>query len=521
MVILLLKCYDNRYVGQPFLSPTEPAFDKESFMAKFSKSTSKSESNESVLELVRTLTAIIEETEPLLNSHSERVANNCANFCEEFKLLQEDEIFDVYVAGRLHDIGLIFFPDTLLKDDKGRTDDEKIQMRKHPVMGEQILSNLSTLKEVLPMIRHHHEAVDGSGYPDALSGNEIPLGARILFLFNELDTLMFPFFKSAALNAKEAIAAIKRDAGTRFDSDLMAQFVEFAESNSGESEGFLLKKNTDSIKQIFTKIIQDFSAGKITPPVMAPVVREVQSVIKRTNSTADDVVSVIERDPVISLRLISVANSPVYRGIQEIRSIREAIPRMGLKEALNIIIAISNKSLYTTDRVQFRILMDKLWVHSLASAYGSKLIAEKLKLEDSEKFFLMGLVHDIGKSLLLKAFTDISELKDLGMDVIQANIQQGHLSIGGVLLRRWGFDDIFIKVVIMHEGHEMTPETEKEILVIHLANMLARTIGYSLFDDEVDFNELDSAKFLKMDADTLRQIGEEVKGIIQDVAHLF
>jgi putative nucleotidyltransferase with HDIG domain len=301
----------------------------------------------------------------------------------------------------------------------------------------------------------------------------------------------------------------------------MAQFVEFVKSNSGESEGFLIKKNTDSIKEIFTKVIRDFSAGKITPPVMAPVVREVQSVIKRSNSTAEDVAAVIERDPVISLRLISVANSPVYRGIQEIRSLREAIPRMGLKETLNIIIAISNKSLYTTDRVQFRILMDKFWVHSLASAYGSKLIAEKLKLEDSEKFFLMGLVHDIGKSLLLKAFTDISELKDLSMDVIQANIQQGHLSIGGVLLRRWGFDDIFIKVVTMHEGHELTPETEKEILVIHLANMLARTIGYSLFDDEVDFNELDSAKFLQMDADTLGQIGEEVKGIIQDVAHLF
>ena len=224
MDILLVKCCDNRCVGQPFLSPTAPAFDKESFMAKLSKATSKSQSNESVLELVRTLAAIIKETEPLLNSHSERVADNCANFCEEFKLLQEDEIFDVYVAGRLHDIGLIFFPETLQKDDKRRSDDEEIQMRKHPV---------------------------------------------------------------------------------------------------------------------------------------------------------------------ISLRLISVANSPVYRGIQEIRSLREAIPRMGLKETLNIIIAISNKSLYTTDRVQFRILMDKFWVHSLASAYGSKLIAEKLKLEDSAKFLQM------------------------------------------------------------------------------------------------------------------------------------
>ena len=254
---------------------------------------------------------------------------------------------------------------------------------------------------------------------------------------------------------------------------------------------------------------------------MPQVVRDVQSVIKRTNSTAENVADAIERDPVISLRLISIANSPAYRGIQEIRNVKEAIPRMGLKETLNIVIAIANKSMYETDRVRFRILMDKLWVHSLACAYGSRLIAEHLKLDDSEKFFLMGLVHDIGKSLLLKAFTGIPQIKNTGFDVVQANIQQGHLSIGGVLLRRWGFDGIFIKVVTLHEGHELTAETEKEILVIHLANMLTRTIGFSLFDDEVDFKELDSAKFLEMDPDTLVGIGEEIKKIIKDVAHLF
>lgn len=490
-------------------------------MAKFSISTSESKYRDAVLELARTLAAVTEEMEPLLISHSKRVANNCANFCEAYKLLPDDDVFNIYVAGLLHDFGLIFFPKTLLKDDESRTDDERIQMRKHPVIAEKILSNLSLLKDTLPVIRHHHEAVDGSGYPDALAGDEIPLGARVLFIFNELDTLIFPFIKTAALSANEAIAEIKMGADKQFDGSLMDQVAEFVESNSGESEDFLLKKESASIREVFTKIIQDFTAGKITPPVMPQVVRDVQSVIKRKSSTADDVANVIERDPVISLRLISVANSPVYRGIQEIRNVREAIPRMGLKETLSIIVAISNKSLYETDRTQFRIMMDKLWVHSLASAYGAKLISEHLKLPDSEKFFLMGLVHDIGKSLLLKAFTEKSEIKNINFDVIQANIQEGHMSIGGVLLRRWGFDDLFTKVITMHEGHELTAETEKEILVIHLANMLTRTIDYSLFDDDVDFTELDSAKFLELDPDTLSGIGEEIKKIIQDVAHLF
>ncbi|MBT8331321.1 MAG: hypothetical protein KJP06_03230, partial [Deltaproteobacteria bacterium] len=122
---------------------------------------------------------------------------------------------------------------------------------------------------------------------------------------------------------------------------------------------------------------------------------------------------------------------------------------------------------------------------------------------------------------LLKAFTNISKTKKINFDVIQANIQQGHLSIGGVLLRRWGFDDLFVKVVTRHENIVLTPETEKEILVVHLINMLTRNMGYSLLDEEVDLSELDSAKFLEIEPEKLEEIGTEIKLIIQDVAHLF
>lgn len=491
-------------------------------MTSFVMPKSESEFKVWILELVRTLTTIIEQKDASLKKHSKRVANNCANFCEQYNLLPGDDIFELYLAGLLHDFGLIFLPNTLLlSEPQNRSDTEKVQIKKHPVVAETILSNLSMTKDILPLIRHHHESIDGSGYPDGLSGDDIPLGARILCLFNELDTMVFPFSKVPAATIPDALADIKNQGGKRFDSNLLDQFAEFVEATSAESDDFLLKKETASIKQIFTKIIQDFTSGKITPPVMPQVVKEVQGVIKRHTSTAEDVAAVIEKDAVITLRLISVANSPVYRGIHKIRNLKEAIPRLGLKETLNLVIAIANKSLYETDRAQFRILMDKLWVHSLASAYGAKLIAEHLKLNDPENYFLMGLVHDVGKSLLLKAFTNISKTKKINFDVIQANMQQGHLSIGGVLLRRWGFEDIFVKVVTRHENTELTPETEKELLVVHVTNMLTRTIGYSLFDDDVDLNELDSAKFLEIEPQKLEEIGAEIKLIIQDVAHLF
>jgi len=474
-----------------------------------------------IIEIIGTLTAMIEEKDPFLKQHSERVANNSANFCEEFKIFDEEGSETIYYAGLLHDIGIIGVPAEILQKVDPLTDEEMIWIKKHPVRGEKILSNLNYLKDILPMIRHHHEAIDGSGYPDGLKNSEIPLGGRILCLFNHFDNLAFPRSSKQAMNTKDALEAIKSKAGKLFDENLVPDFIKFIEEDSGNSPDFMLKKETASMKQIFTTILEKFMVGKINPPVMPKVVREMQRVIEQPISGSDELAKVIEIDPVISLRLISVANSPIYRGVTEIRNVKNAIPRLGLKETLNIVTAIANKSLYDTDKVQYKILMDKLWGHSLASAFGAKLIAQNLKLEDPENFFLMGLTHDIGKTLLLKAFSGVSKQKKLNMNAIQTIIQEAHISLGSLLVKRWGFDDKFVNVINHHEDTEFSEDASQEILVVHLANMLTRTLGFSLFEDEVDFAELQSAQILKIAPETIESIGEELKQILKDVAHLF
>ncbi len=481
----------------------------------------KAEVRDLILEVVRTLVALLEEKDPFLRKHSERVANNSANFCEEYKIVAAQDVETICFAGLLHDIGIVAVPIDILQRSDPLSEEEMVRIKRHPVSGEKVLSNFSYLKDILPMVRHHHEAFDGSGYPDGIEGEKIPLGARILGLFNHFDNLVFPRFSEKELSLAEALEDINSKAGQQFDGKLINDFMTFIEANSGKSKDYLLKRETASMRGIFTQILQKFQAGKINPPVMPQVVREIQTVVKRPRSTSEELAQVIEKDPVISLRLISVANSPIYRGVSEIKNVKTALPRLGLKETLNIVLAIANKSLYSTDKVQFKILMDKLWVHSLASGYGSKLIAQNLKLADSEKYFLMGLTHDIGKILLLKAFSDVSKEKQLNMDAIMANIQEAHLSLGSLLLKRWGFDDEFISVLSHHEDKELSPDTAKEILVVHLANMLTRKIGFSLFDDEIDFAELASAQILKMEPATIEDIGENIKQVISDVAHLF
>jgi HD-like signal output (HDOD) protein len=90
-----------------------------------------------------------------------------------------------------------------------------------------------------------------------------------------------------------------------------------------------------------------------------------------------------------------------------------------------------------------------------------------------------------------------------------------------MLLKRWGFNAEFINVITHHEDAEFSPDTVKEVLVVHLSNMLTRKIGFSLINEEIDFAELQSAQILKLEPEQIDIIGEEIESVISDVAHLF
>jgi len=363
---------------------------------------------EELLEIARVVLAMLGEKDIRLKQHAERVANLCALFCENAGILRDDDLLHIYLAGLLHDTGYISIPREVLKKEPPLSEEETLLVKKHPVVGVQILSHHQRLEALLPMVRHHHEAFDGSGYPDKKQGEEIPLGARLLHLFDCFD------------------------------------------------------------------------------------------------------------------ELISVAKSPVYKGYGDVKSVQAAVPRLGFKETLSIVVAISNKSLYEVKQPQFRVTLDKMWGHSLACAYASKLIAQSLALGDPETIFLMGLVHDVGKVLLLRAFAELPQEKSFDFATVMTAIQEAHQSIGNILLKRWGFGNEFSGVVSLHEGANFSSQTNQEILVVHLANLLTRKMGLSFFEwDGKDLAEVSSAQLLGLSSEALGQVEGKVKEIIKDVAHLF
>jgi putative two-component system response regulator len=135
-----------------------------------------------------TLGLIVEGRDPYTEGHCERLALHAADLGRHLRL-DEDSIVALRRGGYLHDLGKIAVPDEILKKDTDLTPEEWVIMKQHPLTGENICKPLKSLRLVLPIIRHHHEHVDGSGYPDGLRGDEIPLLARILQVVDVYDAL--------------------------------------------------------------------------------------------------------------------------------------------------------------------------------------------------------------------------------------------------------------------------------------------------------------------------------------------
>lgn len=172
----------------------------------------------------------IESKNPLMNGHSERLAEYTVRF-GEFLGLGEEELENLRVASLLHDIGKVAVPDSILLK-PGKLDPQEMSiMRRHPVAGEEICAPLKSLRHALPAIRHHHERVDGSGYPDGLKGDAIPLAARILQLTDIYDALTMERPYRKALSPDDAMRIMNAEAGEGLlDAVLLAEFLHFIEN---------------------------------------------------------------------------------------------------------------------------------------------------------------------------------------------------------------------------------------------------------------------------------------------------
>jgi putative nucleotidyltransferase with HDIG domain len=188
----------------------------------------------------------IESKDAYTLGHCERVADLACAIAVDLGF-DETTLFWFRVGALLHDVGKIAVPSDILNKPGALTPEERMWMERHPVAGVELLSDVEFPGDVIPMIRGHHERWDGHGYPDGLSGEEIPLAARILCVADVYDALTSHRPYRRAFERRDAIQLMQADAGRQFDPAILARFLRILERKPGlDAAGFSLSYDSQA-----------------------------------------------------------------------------------------------------------------------------------------------------------------------------------------------------------------------------------------------------------------------------------
>ena len=171
------------------------------------------------------LCTALEAKDPYTRGHSERVAGWSRRLAERLGLCADD-VERIGQAALLHDIGKIGVPESVLRKPGPLDDDEWSVMRRHPVVGAQIVAPFEMLAGIDTLIRHHHERFDGSGYPDGLCGEAVPVGCRVIAVADVYDALTSDRPYRRAWSHERAMAVLSEQAGRALDARAVAAFAD-------------------------------------------------------------------------------------------------------------------------------------------------------------------------------------------------------------------------------------------------------------------------------------------------------
>ena len=203
------------------------------------------------LKIFEAMAAKVDRKDHYTKGHSDRVASLAMHLARRLGL-SDHEIKAIVAGGLLHDIGKLKVSDNILKKAERLTPEEYAEIKKHPENGVQLLRDVVLPWDVIPLIRHHHEQCDGSGYPDGLSGETIPSGARIICLADVFDALTSERPYREAYSADKALEVMTEQMSLAFDSMMLETFVEMIKS--GDVDHIINRRTaTDEMYKIWAQ----------------------------------------------------------------------------------------------------------------------------------------------------------------------------------------------------------------------------------------------------------------------------
>lgn len=275
----------------------------------------------------------------------------------------------------------------------------------------------------------------------------------------------------------------------------------------------------DQRNRNISDIIRQYAASELVRlPVFPGVAFELQQLLADDNTSIDQVSKVISKDQALATQVLKLANSALFSGPKTVRTIKEAAMRLGLNHVFNLVICTSQQNLYKSTNPLLNSYLEILWHHALATAVGSKwLVGELGYRELRDEAFLAGLLHDIGKLILVKVLELISSKNDdlvFPEAFITKVLVSMHAEQGYKLMDEWSIPEIYCNIALNHHKEDFDPE-DILLLSVRVANHACRKEGISTNpQSQIELVTLPEVSVLGIKGDVL----DELEAIVTDTS---
>lgn len=320
------------------------------------------------------------------------------------------------------------------------------------------------------------------------------------------------------------VTAVKSSEFLVIRQDMLTQLLRSApvqqvEMQSGEFAG----ESESEEHHLLMEFYAELRSNQLTLPSVPDVAWKVRRLVDREDTAAEQVANAVAADPALAAKLVRACNSALYRGFSDVRNVREAVIRLGMRTTRQLVTVFSMREVFRSNRPSLQKEMDRLWKHSREVAALSWVLADSVTSIDPEEALLAGLLHDIGVvPILVQAEHHVNLFAD------QANldhaIKELRGDVGTAVLENWTFPSAFLDAV-RHaenwswESPEPSPQLADVVIVAQLHSMIGanQNSDLPLFDQVPSYRRLGE---LKLNASRSLQLLTEARARVDEVHRL-
>ena len=273
---------------------------------------------------------------------------------------------------------------------------------------------------------------------------------------------LFGGSNNSPVSSKTSALAGSREDFDAYEADWIEPEIVIAESELD------LADLPEAAGAFVRQIVRDALNDELELPIMPELGLAVRRKTLDPNSSASDLTLIIQTDIAISTKLVQVANSPLYAGLEPIQSLNEAIARIGMTAVRDIVTGLSIKQIFVTEQPRLRKRMRELWEHSARVAANCSALARHQVGLDPEQALLAGLLHDVGELAIIK-YANAFSTDELSGEALAEAIEHLGGKLGALMLRQWNLDEEFVFAAL--HADNLNRESESVVSLVDLVQV--------------------------------------------------